>query len=396
MSEKLKKNVLVLGLVSLLTDISSEMIFSILPVFMSSVLMLDKAVIGLIEGIAESSASVFKLLSAKAEKFLGKKKTVILFGYGLSTVVKPLFAFATNWWQLLLFRFGDRAGKGLRGPARDSIIADSSAQQTRGFSFGFHRTMDTIGAIIGPLLAFLILSLLSQNFRLVFLLSFIPAFLAVLIILFFVKEEKNPVKDNIKEKTLQNTEYKWFLLSASVFALGNLSFAFLLIRIQDLGLPVAFIPLAYLFFNISYAFFAIPFGKLADKIGRIKALALSFALFSLTFTGFALAKEAWIAIILLAVYGIATAGTETVQRTIASEIVPKQKRTGSLGTYQGITGLLLLPASIIAGILWSLAGAETAFAFSAITSISALAPLYKIQKNFLKPQRRTTKKEKKV
>ncbi|MBI4052871.1 MAG: MFS transporter [Candidatus Diapherotrites archaeon] len=375
--DKIKPNVFVLGIVSLLTDISSEMIFSILPAFMSGVLLLDKAAIGMIEGIAGSTASVFSLLAPKLEKFFGKKKSAMIFGYGLSAIAKPFFALSTVWWHVLAVRFVDRAGKGLRGPPRDALIADSSDKSSRGFSFGVHRAMDTLGAIIGPLLAFAILAVFSGNFRLVFLLSFIPAVVALVAIFVLVRE---PAAKNAKaseEKVLagEGTGYRRFFLASCVFAAGNMSLAFLLIRIQELGMPIAFVPLAYLAFNIAYALFTVPLGRLADRFGRKNGLSVSFALFAVSFALLAISNEIWIAVVLLLLYGIATAGTETIQRTIASELVPKEKRTGAIATYQGITGLLLLPASIIAGVLWGAFGAQAAFAFSALASATAIVVL---------------------
>ncbi len=382
---KINRNIINLGFVSLLTDISSEMIFSILPVFMSSVLMLDKAMIGLIEGISESASSIFKFFSSKTEKIFKSNKKVILLGYGLSTFVKPFFAVATNWWQVLLFRFGDRIGKGIRGPARDSIIANSSNKQNRGFSFGLHRTMDSIGAVIGPLIAFFILASFNDNYNLVFLASFVPGFLAVLIIWFFVKDSKKPKENKkIENKKEASTEakykYNWFLASASLFAIGNMSFAFLLIRAQEIGIGLEFIPIAYLLYNLSYSIFSIPFGKLSDKIGKINSLSIAFFIFSIVFAGFVFIDEIWLAVLFLIIYGIGMTGIDTVQRVIASEIVPKDKRTGAFGTYQGTIGILALPASLIAGFLWSGFGASYAFLFSFIMSLLAALLLQKIRK----------------
>ena len=377
MPDVIKKNVIILGIVSLLTDISSEMIFSVLPAFMSGVLLLDKAVIGMIEGIAGSTASVFNLIAPRLEKFFGKKKRAMIFGYGLSAIAKPFFALSTVWWHVLAVRFVDRAGKGLRGPPRDALIADSSDKSSRGFSFGVHRAMDTLGAIIGPVLAFILLSVFSGNFRLVFLLSFIPAVAAVAAIFLLVREPaaKNASPAEEKVSAGGGTDYRRFFLSSCVFAVGNMSLVFLLIRIQEIGMPIAFVPLAYLAFNIAYALFTVPFGRLADRFGRKKGLSIAFALFAVSFALLALSNEIWVAVALLLLYGIATAGTETIQRTIASELVPKEKRTGAIATYQGITGLLLLPASIIAGLLWGAFGAWAAFAFSALASAIAIAVL---------------------
>ncbi len=374
----IKKNVWILGIVSLLTDISSEMIFSVLPVFMSSVLMLDKSIIGLIEGLAEASSSVFKLASERISRALGSRKRTIILGYGISTILKPLFAFATTWWMVLLVRFGDRAGKGLRGPARDAIIADSSEEKNRGVSFGLHRSMDTLGAIIGPITAFLILSAYTRAFELVFLLSFIPAALAVAVIWLFVKktDQVGRVKTT---KTINAGKYRWFLGSAAIFALANLSFAFLIIRVQELGLPIQFAPLAYLAFTVPYALSAIPFGRLADKFGRINTISIAFALFIIVFAGLAMTNDIWAGVALLVVYGIGTAGVDTVQRIIASEVVPAKRRVGSLGTYQGLSGLLALPASVMAGAVWSVFGAEYAFALSSLLCLLSLIVTQKLR-----------------
>ncbi|MFA5049817.1 MAG: MFS transporter [Candidatus Micrarchaeia archaeon] len=380
---KINRNILNLGFVSLLTDISSEMIFSILPVFMSSVLMLDKSVIGLIEGVSESSSSIFKFFSSKSEKLFGGSKRVILFGYGLSTFVKPLFAFASNWWQVLLFRFGDRVGKGIRGPARDSIIANSSNRNNRGFSFGLHRTMDSAGAVIGPLVAFFILAYFNNNYNLVFFSSFIPGILAVLIIWFFVNEKKKTAKKILEKEEVgskNSCKYNWFLVSVSLFALGNMSFAFLLIRVQEIGVEIEFIPIAYLLYNLSYMSFSIPFGKLSDRIGKINSLSVAFFIFAVVFAGFVFINEVWLAVLFLIIYGVGMAGIDTIQRVVASEIVPKEKRTSSFGTYQGLVGILALPASLIAGSLWGGLGFNYAFLFSFIMSLAAVLVLQEVKK----------------
>ncbi|MEM4335627.1 MAG: MFS transporter [Candidatus Anstonellales archaeon] len=379
--KKLNKNIVLLGFVSMLTDISSEMIFSILPIFMSSVLMLDKFFIGFIEGCAEATANLSKFLSPVLEKKFKRKKPVILFGYTLSTLVKPLFAFATSGISVFVLRVFERIGKGVRGPARDAIVADFSSKEIRGRAFGLHRMMDTIGAVIGPFFAFLILSLYTNDFPLVFLLSFIPGILSVLLLYLFVREP--PHTEKLKTKTemaVPHDNYVWFLLSASFFALGNMSFAFILIRVQELGMKIAFVPLAYLLFNVVYAFFSIPFGAFADRIGVVRALSFTYLLFFISFLGFAFSSEIWLSIIALIVYGIATAGSETLQRTLASQIVPKEKRTGGFATYQGITGLLVLPASLIAGFLWSAFSPTIAFVFSAACSLVALFLLQRIKR----------------
>jgi MFS family permease len=378
--KKLNKNIFLLGFVSMLTDISSEMVFSILPIFMSSVLMLDKFFIGLIEGVAEAAANLSKFLSPILEKKF-KKKQVILFGYTLSTFLKPLFAFANSGVFVFFLRTFERVGKGVRGPVRDSMLADFSSPKIRGKAFGLHRMMDTLGAVIGPFFAFLILSIYTNDFSLVFLLSFIPGILSVLLLYLFVQEPKplgKNSKNNHAEKNIRKDSYAWFLLSASFFAIGNMSFAFFLIRVQELGMKIAFVPLAYLLFNITYAIFSIPFGALADRIGGVRALSIAYLLFFFAFLMFALSSDVLLSVFALVIYGMATAGSETLQRMIASQIVPKDKRTGGFATYQGITGILVLPASLIAGFLWSAFSPAAAFAFSAACSLLALLFVQKV------------------
>ncbi len=378
--KKLNKNIILLGFVSMLTDISSEMVFSILPVFMSAGLMLDKFFIGLIEGVADATANLSKFLSPFLEKKF-KKKPVILFGYALSAFLKPLFAFANSGVFVFFLRAFERVGKGIRGPARDAMVADLSSSKIRGKAFGLHRMMDTLGAVMGPFFAFLILSFYTNDFSLVFLLSFIPGILSVLLLYFFVSEpkprEKNS-KNNHSEISIAKGSYNWFLLSASFFALGSMSFAFLLIRVQELGMKIAFVPLAYLLFNVVYAVFSIPFGALADRIGSVRAISLAYLLFFFAFLIFALSNDVLFSVIALVVYGMATAGSETLQRTLASQIVPKEKMTGGFATYQGITGLLLLPASLVAGFLWSAFSPSAAFIFSAACSLLALLFVQKV------------------
>lgn len=380
--KKINKNIFLLGFVSMLTDISSEIVFSILPIFMSAVLMLDKFFIGLIEGTAEATASLSKFISPWLEKKLKGKKPVILLGYGISAFLRPFFAFATSGISVFIIRVFERVGKGIRGPARDAIVADFSSEKSRGKAFGLHRMMDTVGAIIGPFLAFLLLSMYTNSFSLVFLLSFIPGILTVLLIYFFIKEPKRPAikqKSCRVENKILDGSYKWFLLSASFFILGSMSFAFLLIRVQELGMKVAFVPLAYLIYNIAYALSAIPFGSFADRIGSTKALSVAYVLFFVAFLGFALSTEIWALLVFLTLYGIATAGSETLQRTLASQIVPKEKRTGGFATYQGITGFFILPASAIAGFLWSSFSPTHAFLFSAFCSVLALLSLQMVK-----------------
>jgi len=291
--------------------------------------------------------------------------------------------------MLLFLRFLDRAGKGMRGPPRDGLIADSTSEKIRGEAFGFHRMMDTAGAVLGPLLAFILINYFLFGFQDVFLVSVIPAMLSLVIIFFFVKEKQGKgVEVEIRKRENAERKGAWeksemkekknsrlFILAASIFALGNFSFAFVLIRANELGVGIGMIPLAYLLFNLMYAAFSIPFGEFADMHGSRKALVFAYILFGIAFVGFGFANEVWQLVILLSLYGVATAGFETVQRALGSEIASGGRRVTLFGNYQGISGLMAFGASLIAGVLWQSFGAAAAFCFSGITSVAAVLVL---------------------
>ncbi|MBI4686457.1 MAG: MFS transporter [Nitrospirae bacterium] len=361
------QNVFVLGLVSLFMDISSEMIYPLIPIFLSDVLHTSKTSIGIIEGIAESTASILKVFSGWLSDRLGKRKSIILWGYGISVLSRPLLANASSWIHVLVYRFTDRFGKGVRTAPRDAIIADSTDPKVLGKAFGFHRSMDTVGAILGPTIAFAILGLFNNNLRWVFWLSIIPGFLAVLTIFLFVKEKKRPEGTDpvkISLKGLDN-RFKFFLFIASVFTLGRTSDVFLILRVQDLGVKTAAIPLLYLAFNMVSAMLSTPAGIWADKAGKRRVIVLSYLLFSLIFTGFAVAAAPIHAWLLFMAYGVFVAINEGVQRAyVATLINPEVKATG-YGIYHTVIGLSALPSSIIAGALWQHIGPQALFYYGA-------------------------------
>lgn len=379
----LSRNVLLLGLVSMLTDVSSEMIFPLLPLFLVNILRTDASIVGLIEGIAESSADIMKMFSGWWSDKMGKRKPFVLAGYGLSTMTKPLFALAATWQQVMGVRFTDRLGKGLRVSARDVMIVESTEARFRGKAFGFRKMMDSLGAVIGPLIAFALLPLFisatdpSAAYRGVFWLSVIPAVLAVILLLFVKETEpKNHNHSHYSFKaSLQHLgpNFNRLLFVSVLLALSNFSAAFMVLRAHELGYGIELVPLLYVAFNITYAAFAIPAGSLSDRIGRKPVLAAGHALFALTCLGFAFSGDGLGMWILFALYGIFLAIRETLQRAFIADMVDDDVIGTAFGSFQAAVGIAALPASVIAGILWQVYGSQAAFIFgAAIALISAV------------------------
>ncbi|MDQ6597832.1 MFS transporter [Bacillus salipaludis] len=370
--------ILVLGLVSLFTDLSSNMIVPILPLYLTAVLHVQVGAIGVIEGIAESTASILKLFSGWITDRIGKHKLLMLMGYGLSNLTKPLFALSASWSQVLIIRFSDRFGKGIRTSPRDALVADSTTKEERGKAFGFRRAMDALGAAIGPLAAFAILAIYAGNYRLVFWLSVIPGFLAVILIAFFLKEKDR--RENVKQASLPKIGFRnldrrfiWFSLIFTFFTVGNFSDAFLALRAQDVGMLPAFVPLAFFALNMSSSIFSMPIGMLSDRIGRRPVLISGLLIFAAIYFGFGIVKNVpWIWV-LFVLYGFYYAFTEGIQKAYIADIVPEGQRGTAMGTFNAMTGLAALPASIMAGYLWQTFGPVAAFSTSsAIAVIAAL------------------------
>ncbi len=374
----LSPNVVALGLVSLFQDISSEMIYPLLPLFLANVLGADKAIIGLIEGIAESTASLLKVFSGWLSDRSGRRKAWAVGGYSLSALVKPAVALAQAWPFVLAVRFLDRVGKGVRTAPRDALLAASSPAESRGRSFGLHRAMDTTGAIIGPLLAFVLLPVFSGNYRPVFAVTLIPGLISVALLVFLVRErhvqappgERQGLRISLAPFDRQ---FRLFLLAVVVFTLGNSSDAFLLLRADATGVPSVQIPLLWLVFNIVYALASTPAGALSDRIGRRGVIVGGYAVFALVYLGFARATTAWHIWLLFAAYGLYYGLTEGVQRAYAADLVPDHLRGTAFGVYHTLTGLALLPASLVAGWLWQTIGVPAPFFYGAVMSGLAVA-----------------------
>ncbi|OGL79381.1 hypothetical protein A3J43_01500 [Candidatus Uhrbacteria bacterium RIFCSPHIGHO2_12_FULL_54_23] len=376
----IKRNVFFLSLVSLFNDASSEMIYPLIPLFLSSVLGASFTTIGIIEGIAESTASTLRVLSGWLSDRWGKRKIFAVVGYSFSTFVKPILAIAARPWHVLVVRFLDRVGKATRAAPRDALIADSIDERERGRSFGFHKMFDTIGAAIGPLFAFFLLKLFQGNFRPVFLLSFVAGAVAVVTLIFFTKDvpvpkEKQEKKEKptfIDVKVLLHKPFLMFLIASTVFALGNSSDAFLLLRAQDLGIAVALIPIVYFLFNTVFASLSYPLGVLSDKIDRRVLIVAGYLIFVTVYLGMATAHSPWHAWALMALYGCYYAFTEGVQKALIADLVPMHLRATAYGTFNTCTGLALLPASIIAGSLWQQFGSSAPFLYGSTMALLAI------------------------
>ena len=368
----ISKNVFALGLVSFFNDVASEMIYPIVPIFLTSVLGAPVAIVGLIEGIAESTASILKIVSGWLSDKFQRRKPFVVAGYSFSAISKIILSLAFSWPFVLIARFIDRFGKGTRTSARDALIVESSENSVRGRAFGFHRALDTLGAVVGPMIALLAIHFLDNNFRLIFFLAFIPAFIGILLLLFLVKEKK---KEANSSSTFHfnwhnlDPSFKIFLLISFIFTLGNSSDAFLILRAQNLGLSLSLVVLAYVLFNFAYSMFSIPAGIISDKIGPRKVLLAGFLLFSAVYLFFGLIHSSLFLWLLFPVYGLYMALTEGVGKAYISNLVPPEKIGTSFGIYQTAIGLTTFFASLFAGLLWTYIGVSAPFIFGSIMAV---------------------------
>jgi len=376
MKTSIPKNVIWLGFVSFFNDVASEMIYPLVPIFLTGVLGAPIAIVGLIEGIAESTASVLKVVSGWLSDKLQQRKSFVIAGYSFSAISKILLSLAFSWPFVLFARFIDRFGKGTRTSPRDALIAESSDSSARGRSFGFHRALDTLGAVVGPLIALMAIRYLDNNFRLIFFLAFIPSFIGIVILLFFVrpkKKEQGPFPAFYFNWRELNPSFKVFLFISFIFALGNSSDAFLILRAQNLGLSLSLVVLVYVLFNFTYAVFSMPAGIISDKIGPKKVLLAGFLLFSIIYLFFGLANSGLSLWFLFPFYGIYMALTEGVGKAYISNLVAIEKTGTAFGVYQTTIGLCAFFASLIAGLLWTYIGVSAPFIFGSLLAvISAL------------------------
>jgi MFS family permease len=391
-------SIYILGVVSLFNDMASEMIYPLIPVFIKSVLGLGASFIGIIEGIAESANSILKLFSGWISDKAKKRKVFVLAGYGLSNIIRPLIGIASSWGFLLGFRFADRVGKGIRTSPRDAMICDLAPENRRGYAFGFQRAMDHAGAVIGPLIAGLLMSVFLVDIRKVFLLSYIPGAIVILLILFGVKEvtgsklketqcsvgipdtavplqreelkKKEPVL-NVKDFKKLGGKFNYFLIILIIFALGNSTDAFLLLRASDLGIKTAYIPILWAAFHASKVLFSLIGGRLSDKAGRKIFIITGWIVYFLTYFGFAFTTKSWQIWALFLFYGLFFGLTEGVEKALFGDMVGKENRGIAYGLYNLAIGIAALPASLIFGFVWKAAGFKAAFIMGSLLALVA-------------------------
>lgn len=377
-------NIVVLGITSLLTDISSEMVYPLLPLFLVTQLGAGPAAVGLIEGIAESLASLLKVFSGYFSDRIKVRKPFAILGYASSAVGKVFIFLAVGWGHVLAGRVIDRFGKGVRTAPRDALIVESAAPSRRGAAFGLHRAMDTLGAAIGVLAAYLLLTRYRGGLRSVFLLSLIPACLAV-VFLFFVKERcaadkgRGPSRPEFRWGLLDK-RLRLFLVFTFVFTLGNSSNQFLLLRARDAGGTVPLVILLYLVYNVSYALIAYPAARLSDRIGRKRLLVLGYLCYGLVYLGFALSSRFEYFWFLFALYGCYIGITEGIEKALIADMAPAQAKATAIGLHAALVGVGLFPASVCAGLLWKFWGASAPFYFGGVLGVASSIGLWFILK----------------
>lgn len=371
----------VLGFVSLLMDISSEMIHSLLPLFMVTTLGISVFAVGLIEGLAESTALIVKVFSGVLSDYLGKRKGLAVFGYALSALTKPLFAMASTTGVVLTARLADRVGKGIRGAPRDALVADIAPPHLRGAAFGLRQSLDTVGAFLGPLLAVGLMLLWANDFRAVFWVAVIPGLMAVALLLFGIREPErhetgkrsNPIRrENLKRLGVQ---YWWVVGIGAIFTMARFSEAFLVLRAQQGGIPVALVPLVMVAMNVIYAASAYPFGKLSDRISHKTLLVIG--LIVLIAADMVLAiNDHWNVVLAgVALWGIHMGITQGLLATMVADTAPPDLRGIAYGFFNLMSGIAMLLASGVAGLLWDKFGASFTFYAGAVFCIIALAGL---------------------
>lgn len=368
-------NVLILGLVSFFTDVSSEMIYPLLPLFLTGVLGAGPAFLGTIEGVAESTSALLKLLSGIVSDRVRRRKRLVLSGYALSSFMRPLIGSAGSAFTVLLIRTGDRVGKGIRTSPRDALIADSVDPSLRGKAYGFHRSMDHAGALVGPLVATLLLSYFVTDLRVVFWLAAIPGLLAVLLIVWKVREtERIPLaKERLQLALIPAGPLRRYLLILFLFTLGNSSDAFLLLKAGTLGVPPHRIPLLWAFFHLVKMISSMPFGALSDRVGRKSVICAGWCVYSLAYIGFGLATNEMQVWLLFAFYGLFFGLTEGAEKAYLVDMSHPTLRGAAFGWYNFAIGAGALPASLLFGLIWQHAGPVAPFIFGA--ALSALAVL---------------------
>ncbi len=375
----LSRSTVIIGLVSLLGDISSEMIYPILPLFITQTLRAPATAVGLIEGIAVGSASIVSGVSGWISDRIGRRKPVAFAGYALTTFSRPMIALARVWPVVLAARFADRFGKGIRTAPRDALLAETTASESRGRAFGFERAMDSAGAVLGPLVGLALVGWAGLEARKIFFISAIPAFLAALLIL-AVREKRSEIvagSSNIRISLVGTTrEYRRLLVVSGVFGLANSANAFLILRAEQLGLATGSTILAYALYNAVASIASMPAGAASDRFGRRHLLIIGYAIYAISYLGFAVATASWLVWPLFAVYGLFPALTDGVSKAMAVDTAGKAGRATALGIYFTVVGVTGIAASYIGGVLWDKLDSRATFYFGAALAAIAVVLLF--------------------
>ncbi len=381
-----------LSVVSFLNDTSSEIVYPLLPAFLFLTLGATPLVIGVIEGLAESVASILKLFSGYLSDRFGKRKFPVFLGYSLAAIARPLLAFATTWQHVLAVRMSDRIGKGIRGAPRDAMLAAEVEESKRGLAFGFNRAADHLGAVVGPVIGFLLLTYMAvdpknptaMEYQRVFLYASIPVVIGLIVIVFFVKEqprdrkgaEQHPIKFSLNEF---DGNFKRFLLVIALFTLSNSTDAFLLLRAEQAGIAPAMLPLLWMMLHFSKVFSSLVGGDLSDRVGRKTLMVSGWVVYALVYAGFAFVSSPWQVWALFVAYGVYFGLTQGAEKALVADLTDEEKRGTAFGFYNLAIGITVLPASVIFGFLWYQFGAPTAFLVSAGVSVVAASMLLSVR-----------------
>ncbi|MFA6532472.1 MAG: MFS transporter [Patescibacteria group bacterium] len=392
-SEKVPKNVFILGLVSFFNDMASEMVYPIVPIFLTTILKVSIPVVGLIEGIAEATAAIGKFIFGYLSDKIGQRKPFVISGYSFSTISKVIIGLANFWPMVLAARFIDRLGKGIRTGARDSLLLQNTTKNNKGFIFGYHRAFDSVGAVFGPIIGLILIYFFKENLRFVFYFAAIPGVIGVLLLIFFVKEKKAkipflrqspgaPMGVWRSKKTVssflnnfsliwKNKKLSLFFIASIIFSLGNSSDAFLILRAKNLGLTTLLAVLTYVVYNISQTLLSTPLGKLSDKIGAKKVFEGGLLVFAFVYFFFGFIKNPTFVWLLFPIYGVYIAATDGVSKAYVSEFITEKESGSYFGLYQSTTAISAFLASWIAGILWYKISPATTFYYGAIMALLA-------------------------
>lgn len=373
-----KKTIRTFAAASFLNDFGSDIIYPIWPLFLTTVLGANMAILGFVDGLGDALVSISQAISGYLSDKIRRRKVFVWTGYLCGTASRIGYAFSTVWEHIIPFRILDRAGK-MRGAPRDAIIADASTDQNRGRHFGLLRAMDNLGAVCGIVFCIVCFWVLNIGYRELFFFAAIPSIIGALLVIFLIKERRLEGKQLFKGLSFKdlNRNFKMFLLLSALFALGSFSYSFLLIYAKQFGFDVIFVPVLYLVFTVFAAVFSYPFGRLADRIGRKIVLFVSYVFWGAVCLIFIFLQTYWLIVFTFVLYGLHRAALEPVQKTLVAELAPSDYRASSLGGYQMVIGLCALPASLIAGILWESMGIETPFYLSlGLTVVSSLLLLF--------------------